>query len=93
MTADVLVTLLGCGAGVLIAHLESRRAPIAEHMREQLEGLRERMVKLEQKYLAYPSAGTLIETHIRLESRFEEHEKRMNKIEADNAAKPSGLDT
>lgn len=59
MTPDVLATMLGCAAGVVIALIESRRAPVDSHIRDMLDAQRERITKLEQKYRAYP-AGTYI---------------------------------
>ena len=90
MTPEVLATIIGAGAGVLIAHLESRRAPVDEHIRHQIEDLRERMVKLEQKYLAYPSAAEMLQTFARLESMFEDVGRRMDRVEGSGEGSTDG---
>lgn len=75
MTPDVLATMIACAAGVVIALVESRRAPVNSHIRDLLDESRERIIKLEQEYLAYPTAHEIV-------SRLDDLERELAKLHA-----------
>lgn len=82
---DSLALLVGAATAVLCAYIETRRAPVDEHLRIQTEDLRERMVKLEQKYLAYPTAQSMLEQFAENKAMYNEIVSRMVKFEQDAA--------
>jgi hypothetical protein len=78
---DVLLTLLGCTTAVVIAVIEGRRQPVEESLRYRMDGIHDRVTKIEQKYMAYPPAREMLEQWASMESMYSSTMRRMDAVE------------
>lgn len=89
---EILITVAGCLAGIIIAVIEGRRAPVEESLRYRMDGIHDRLAIIEQKYMAYPPARELLERWAQLDTMQADLARQLHEVEEiaasfDSAAK------